>query len=518
MALERALFHSLEEIVGADNISDDPVILDSYAFQWLGDIVSGERGDRFGIQPAAVVLPGTTEEVQAIVSVCNKYRVKFKAASTGWGLWAGPGMNGVVQIDLRRMNRILEINEKNMYAVVEPYVIGARLQVELMKRNLNCQIITAGSNVSALPLTALGGDGFSSVSTSMHSRNILGVEWVLPTGEILRLGSLGSGSGWFCGDGPGPSLRGILRGVDAAAGGMGVFTKAATKIYHWPGTSDLNQEESSAGCEKLTFNGKRFYYPVFPSWEKLAEAGIKIAESEISYGLGVLPKLLMAEEIADSNEASVRIFNNILESAKDRPGMLVVFLANSKKEVLYQEKTFRRILVETGGEHLPLFEKADVQKDLAWHFIRLVGPRRYFRCTGGGFTYWGTLTNWGRIPRICQGEANRIVEKYTGKGLILDCAGDLGFATSIEYGHMGVVAINVFYDHTDPEARKALAKMGKEIASMNLEQNKFTVSAIFAEEHDIFGPMYNNYHIWQRKIKNAFDPYTSADPSHYVRP
>ena len=48
------------------------------------------------------------------------------------------------------MNRIIEINEKNMYAVVEPYVISAQLQAELMKRGLNFNIKGAGTNCSAM--------------------------------------------------------------------------------------------------------------------------------------------------------------------------------------------------------------------------------------------------------------------------------------------------------------------------------------------------------------------------------
>ena len=73
-----------------------------------------------------------------------------------------------------------------------------------------------------------------SQTTGLGERNVLAgqVEWVTPEGEIIKLGSLGSSSEWFCGDGPGPSLRSALRGAASSAGGIGVFTKAATKVYH----------------------------------------------------------------------------------------------------------------------------------------------------------------------------------------------------------------------------------------------------------------------------------------------
>jgi len=57
------------------------------------------------------------------------------------------------------MNRILEINEKNMYAVVEPYVISAQLQAELWKRGLNCNVNGAGSQTSSLVIAAHEGIG-----------------------------------------------------------------------------------------------------------------------------------------------------------------------------------------------------------------------------------------------------------------------------------------------------------------------------------------------------------------------
>jgi glycolate oxidase len=110
MTLKREIYKALEDVVGPENISESPLILGSYA----------QRGrPRF----EAVTLPKTTEEVQAIVMLCNRFKIQFKASSSGWGAYGDAGGPGVVKLDLRRMNRILEINEKNMYVVVEPYVI-----------------------------------------------------------------------------------------------------------------------------------------------------------------------------------------------------------------------------------------------------------------------------------------------------------------------------------------------------------------------------------------------------------
>ena len=189
MALAKDFYKALENVLGAENVSQDPVVIESYAFPFR----SGVSPETYAVVPRfeAITLPGSTRDVQAIVQLCNRFNVQFKASSTGW-LYCDPTGPNCIKIDLRRMNRILEINEKSMYAVVEPYVIGAQLQSELMKRGLTCNLTGAGSNCSALPLAAHANLGHLSQSGSYGERNILAVEWVTGDGEIVSMGSLGS--------------------------------------------------------------------------------------------------------------------------------------------------------------------------------------------------------------------------------------------------------------------------------------------------------------------------------------
>ncbi len=236
-------YEALQETVGEENVSREPAVLDSYAWQPF----LNEDPELWTSRPEVVILPASTEEVQAVVKACGKHGLKFKALCTGWGVHAGPTSEGVVQIDLRRMDRILEIDEKNMYAVVEPYVSGAQLQAEVMKRGLNTHLIGAGPVCSPLAsATSMHGVGHDGIYMSYSPRNVLGVEWVLPTGEVLYLGTPGSGMDWFCGDGPGPSLRGIMRGSSGAFGGLGGFTKCALKLSPWPGPTAIPSAPSSS--------------------------------------------------------------------------------------------------------------------------------------------------------------------------------------------------------------------------------------------------------------------------------
>jgi len=237
MALDKEILKEFVEVVGKENIDDGEVMTNAYAYNWCMEIfnyMEGKEPIPFSPIPKAVVLPSSTEEVAQIVKLCNKYGIKFKAQSTGLGPWNQPSTDNSIIIDLRRMNKIVKIDAKNLYAVVEPYVSGAQLQAEIMKHGLNCHMPGAGPQVSPLAsATSMNGPGFTSPSTGHSARNVLGVEWVLPDGEIMRLGSLGlkNNSDWFNGDGPGPSLRGIMRGWAGAKSGIGVFTRVAVKLF-----------------------------------------------------------------------------------------------------------------------------------------------------------------------------------------------------------------------------------------------------------------------------------------------
>ncbi len=165
-------YAELEEAVGKDYVSREPAVLDGYAWQPMGN----EDPAKWVKRPVAVVLPSSAEEVREVIRVCNRHGLKFKAFATGWGIFSAVTYDNVVQIDLRRMDRILDIDERNMYAVVEPCVCGAQLQAEAMKLGLNTHIIGAGPVCSPLASATSGwGVGWDSIYMSYSARNVLGV-------------------------------------------------------------------------------------------------------------------------------------------------------------------------------------------------------------------------------------------------------------------------------------------------------------------------------------------------------
>jgi len=69
MTMEAAAYQALEDIVGPEHITREPVVLDTYCYIWANEVLVG---DKFSARPLAVVMPESTEQVQAIMRACNR--------------------------------------------------------------------------------------------------------------------------------------------------------------------------------------------------------------------------------------------------------------------------------------------------------------------------------------------------------------------------------------------------------------------------------------------------------------
>jgi 4-cresol dehydrogenase (hydroxylating) len=140
---------------------------------------------------AAVVQPGSVEEVQRVVAIANEYNVKLYPISTGnnWGYGsANPVRDNNVIVDLSRMNRILEVNTELAYAVIEPGVTQQQLYERLSSEKTGLMMDPTGSgpNCSILGNTVERGYGISPYGD--HFASLCGMEVVLANGQILRTG------------------------------------------------------------------------------------------------------------------------------------------------------------------------------------------------------------------------------------------------------------------------------------------------------------------------------------------
>src|SRR4030042_1481782 len=116
MTISKEAYVALESIVGSEFISDDPAVCEGYR-SGPGGYESGLGYERVMTKiPGSVILPRTTEEVQKIVKICNRYKVPYVPYSTGfYGPRSHPHVSDALIIDLKRLNDF-EFDEKHWYA------------------------------------------------------------------------------------------------------------------------------------------------------------------------------------------------------------------------------------------------------------------------------------------------------------------------------------------------------------------------------------------------------------------
>jgi len=175
------LHDALAAIVGPEHLRADAASLESYGVDALGQ----------GHPPDIVVLPANASQISAIARFCSGQRIPLVVRGAGTGFTGGavPTQGGIV-VSMERMNRILEIDETNLLAVVEPNVITADLQRAVEKVGLfyppdpaSLEMSSIGGNVAE----CAGGPRAFKYGTT--KRYVLALEAVLPTGEIVETGS-----------------------------------------------------------------------------------------------------------------------------------------------------------------------------------------------------------------------------------------------------------------------------------------------------------------------------------------
>ncbi len=176
--------------------------------------------------PSLVVLPETTEQVQAVVRACCAAGVPFVARGAGTGLSGGalPVEDGVV-ISLARMTRILEIDLDGERAVVQPGVTNLQVTEAVIGGGLfyapdpsSQQVCTIGGNV------AENSGGAHCLKYGFTANHVAGLVVVLPSGEVARFGGKSLES-------PGPDLLGVFVGSE---GTLGIATEITLRVVPRP--------------------------------------------------------------------------------------------------------------------------------------------------------------------------------------------------------------------------------------------------------------------------------------------
>src|SRR5436853_1848644 len=211
------LIERLRHVVGADAILTSPS--DLLVYECDGFTIEKNK-------PDVVVFPNSTEQIVAIVKTCGEAGVPFVPRGAGTSLAGGClPVGGGVMIALTRMKRILEVNYRDRYAVVEPGVVNLWLTNHLKPRGYHFApdpssqgACTIGGNV------ATNSGGPHTLKYGVTVNHVLGVELVLPSGEVVQLGGPAE-------DNPGYDLTGVVVGSE---GTFGVVTKVWCRITRNP--------------------------------------------------------------------------------------------------------------------------------------------------------------------------------------------------------------------------------------------------------------------------------------------
>jgi FAD/FMN-containing dehydrogenase len=505
MALAKKIYKELQNVVRPENISENIGVLQAYSKQPFPPGFLGRK------QPDAVVLPESTRDVQAVLRLANRY--KFACIPTGNYNWDVPRQDNTVILDFKKMNRIIKIDQSNMYAVVEPGVTHAQLQAECMKRGLVCNSTWGGSPCSVLANTIFFGVGGLSYRFGFN-RVLLSMEWVLPSGEVMKTGSeAADGAGYFWPEGPGPDLRGLVRAFFGVSGGLGIITRIGVKLMPWPGPATFPVTGKAPNFEtRFPKDRFRFHLIRYASLEEIIEAMYAIGEAEIAAVLQRFPSSWFQWATARSKEEFWKGWESgyLQKAARN---VIAVWLVgfSSKRQLEFEEKVLQQIIKKTGGEDIPPSDR----------LYKMVDPGcigEWFQCGGSGRvmrpagTHMIAMVGFDSIDHSLKvaRRADEIRKKFD---FMDDDEND--WVCTYDFGWQGDAECLIYPEQTEDSMKKAM-ELAMSGLQASLQDKTYTVLQI-AETNPILGPAYGNYHELLKKIKKALDPQNISNPPNPIQ-
>lgn len=216
--IQKGVLKAFKEAVGADNVFSDPADLHTYSYD--AAVVDP-------VLPALALRPTNAEALSQVVRLCNENRLPLTVRGAGTNLSGGtvPSSSGVVVLT-NALNQILEINEADMYAVVQPGVITAKLAAAVEARGLfyppdpgSQAVSTLGGNV------AENAGGLRGLKYGVTRDYVMGLQFFDVNGEPVITGSrtVKCATGY--------NLTGLMVGSE---GTLGVFNKITLKLIPLP--------------------------------------------------------------------------------------------------------------------------------------------------------------------------------------------------------------------------------------------------------------------------------------------
>jgi glycolate oxidase len=309
-----ALAQRLRDVLGDDLVLDGALAMGLYAHD--GSIVGGDCG--------VVALPGTTAEVAACMRVASQMGVAVIPRGSGTGLTGGAvPLEGGLVVSLARMREIVEVDEANACAWVEPGVLNLDVSTAVAHLGLHYapdpssqQACSIGGNVG----TNAGGPHCLAYGVTVQ--HVLGVEIVLADGEVLVLGGPAP-------DPPGYDLRGVVVGAE---GTVGVVTRVCVRLTPLPPAvrtmllDFATVSQASAVVQGIIAAG------VIPAALEMMDRNMTLAVEEFVHaGLPLDAAALLLVEV-DGTPADVEMATAVVERVAQGHGVRTVRVAADEDE------------------------------------------------------------------------------------------------------------------------------------------------------------------------------------------
>jgi glycolate oxidase len=312
--MDEGLLSEFARICGPDAVLHEPLQLMTYECDALPHLRN---------IPAAVVLPSSAAEVQAIVRVCHRERIPFVARGHGTGLSGGalPVTGGIV-IALSRLNRVLDVDIANRRVTVEPGVTNLDITKAVAAHGYyyapdpsSQQVCSIGGNV------AENSGGAHCLKYGFTVHHVLALDVVLPDGELVHIGSPMV-------DAPGPDLIGVFVGSE---GTLGIATRIVVRILRKPESvqtllAAIDSIDAAGGAVSAIIGEG-----IIPAAVEMMDAlAIRAAEAAVHPNFPPADAILIVE--LDGPVAEVRSLFEIVEATCRRQGATRIEIAPDEQQ------------------------------------------------------------------------------------------------------------------------------------------------------------------------------------------
>ncbi|MGQ9720486.1 MAG: FAD-binding oxidoreductase [Candidatus Jordarchaeum sp.] len=467
-----AVLKELIDIVGEDYVMDDSASLFVY---------SGDMTENVPHMPEFVVAPITVEEVQKIVLLANREKIPiipFVSGSNLGGLTIP--LEGGITVDLKRMNKILEVNEVDQYAIIEAGVTFANIKNYLDKNHpdLVYTYTYATPAAGVVPNALL--EGLATLSTKYGTTDcfINGLEAVLPTGEIVRVGSGAVSKYWF-GRNPLPDLVGLFTSWQ---GMTGIVTKMAIQLDPKPAYSGI----------KMIMTDE--IHEAFQLMLNLGRA--QICDNLIMFNWGLAFAVIqMPRETVGSEK---------MEGAPSISLEMDISAINTLKEFEAKVEVIEKLAEKYG---FGVWDYQEVGDDITKVLDVPMTFAGLFTHGPGGLTWVGAYGPCSQYETAWN-VANEVFSRYPRFTPWV-------YAKTFKHGHFGAMRTLVGFDRSNAEevreTREIMKEMAEELNNIGFIPYKAPVWAteMLLERGD------PNFGLFLKKIKKALDPNRIMNPGRW---